>query len=1040
LNTFTTLLSSAAKNDEAFWPLYTLPDFEKFGSVSRALSGALLLAFTPLVTNATRTQWEEYSVKNQWWIQEGLDDLGIDSTPRNITPFVYRKTAWSFEPELIGLEQYSPIWQMSPAPKDTSVVNFNLFSHPTFERMVEFANTTRQSAISEVLNTSLVFGTSVPQRGEHPQSIVVLPVFQETNNIESPIIGHVVAVIPWGRFFENILQDGHNGVCAVLKESCGNAFTYQIDGPNATFLGAGDLHDPAYDNVKRSTEFHGFGGELEGLLEELSDHCEYTISVYPSAQYEEEYETDRAIYSTIVVLLNFVFTSAVFLLYDCFVQRRQRKVNKAAVKSNAIVTSLFPAQVRDKLMDQEDDKRAKKPFKRTAKVSDAVTVANNSDITGGGDDSMLMDETGLVNNSPPIADLFPSATVLFMDIAGFTAWSSEREPCQVFLLLETIYQNFDKIAKQLRVFKVETIGDCYVAVCGLPEPCDEHAIVMARFTRDCLEKMNELVRKLETTLGPDTANLAMRAGLHSGPVTAGVLRGDRARFQLFGDTVNTAARMESTGAKNKIQISQDTAELIIASGKPSWIKPRKDTVHAKGKGELQTFWILPKQDVTAPHYMSSEGTSETEHVGVMEGLKAEGGFSEHSMPEAAIAGANERTQRLVDYTSDIMLAILKKIVAKRATQAKRTSEADRNIRKLENSLGKTGICLEEVVEAIELPKVDSVAYNHKNIEISNEIISQLRSFIKMVASMYRSNPFHNFDHATHVTQSTCKLLSRIVAIKHIEEAEKLHDHTYGITSNPLTEFAIVFSSLIHDVDHRGVPNFLLVKEDPALGALYRNQAVAEQNSIDVAWNLLMDPSFEALREAIYSDESELRRFRQLVVNSLMATDIFDKELAALRRKRWDDAFFVEHEDEDPQISINRKATIVIEHIVQASDVSHTMQHWHVYSKWNEQLYREMFSGYCQGCSDKDPTPGWYEGELRFFDNYVIPLAHKLKECGVFGVSSDEYLNYAMANRREWEKKGRDIVAANFEKYRKELKDKPTSFKGEAPEAAPLSTH
>jgi hypothetical protein len=211
-----------------------------------------------------------------------------------------------------------------------------------------------------------------------------------------------------------------------------------------------------------------------------------------------------------------------------------------------------------------------------------------------------------------------------------------------------------------------------------------------------------------------------------------------------------------------------------------------------------------------------------------------------------------------------------------------------------------------------------------------------------------------------------------VAVKHIEEAEELHDHTYGITSDPLTQFAIIFSSLIHDVDHRGVPNFLLVKEDPALGALYQNQAVAEQNSVDVAWNLLMDPMFDKLRMAIYSNEAELRRFRQLVVNSLMATDIFDKQLASLRKQRWENAFHVEHVDEDPQVSINRKATIVIEHIIQASDVSHTMQHWHVYTKWNSRLYQEMFLAYCHGRTSKDPTPGWYSGELWFFDNYGKP--------------------------------------------------------------------
>lgn len=104
------------------------------------------------------------------------------------------------------------------------------------------------------------------------------------------------------------------------------------------------------------------------------------------------------------------------------------------------------------------------------------------------------------------------------------------------------------MARHRGVFKVETIGDSYVAVCGLPEPNKQHAVVMGRFASDCLEKMQSITQKLEMTLGPGTADLALRVGLHSGPVTAGVLRGEKARFQLFGDTVRASHHLVYTTA------------------------------------------------------------------------------------------------------------------------------------------------------------------------------------------------------------------------------------------------------------------------------------------------------------------------------------------------------------------------------------------------------------------------------------------------------------------------------------------------------------
>lgn len=351
--------------------------------------------------------------------------------------------------------------------------------------------------------------------------------------------------------------------------------------------------------------------------------------------------------------------------------------------------------------------------------------------------------------------------------------------------------------------------------------------------------------------------------------------------------------------------------------------------------------------------------------------------------------------------------------------------------------------LDEVVEVVTLPDNGSIAHStaqaNRQVVLPDSIMAELRSYVDCVATMYRNNAFHNFEHASHVAMSVSKLLSRIVApdlddnddledgvqnismrqIKTEQLALSLHDHTYGITSDPLTQFSCIFSALIHDVDHSGVPNTQLLKENSSMAKIYKNRSVAEQNSFNLSWSLLFDERFDHLRSAIYSTKDEQQRFRQLVVNSVMATDISDKELKTLRNNRWSEAF---NESQQPtlrsplaiQYDINRKATIVIEHLIQASDVYHTMQHWHIYRRWNERLFIEMTLAFRKGRAETDPKDFWYTSEIGFFDFFIIPLAKKLKECGVFGKSSDEYLNYAKRNRSEWEIKGESVIAEMVE--------------------------
>lgn len=911
-------------------------------------------------------------------------------------------------PSSLDAPFWAPVWQLVPVPiinethPTVDVINYNLLDRPVFDKAVDYMASTRLPVFLDVCDQSAWFGIAGNEK--ILQTVVAFPVFEDFMP-DSEIVAFFTAIIPWVEFFENQSthrsnQDGDNQtISIVMSNTCDEIFTIEISGTNVSVVGEEDMHDHTYNYLAQEASF-----APEYNRDDVEDYdgevCVYTMTIYPTTAYESAYRTNRPALICMMILLVFLFTSLAFMLFDCLVTRRQAKLLNTALRQNAIVNSLFPKSVQKKLMEEA---AVKQSAPSTSRYKRNIKTFLSDDEEG----------KAIALDSKPIADLFPKTTIMFADIAGFTAWSSAREPEAVFTLLETIYRAFDGIAKRRRVFKVEVVGDCYVAVCGLPDPNKDHHSVMCRFAQDCLTTMQRLVKELEVRLGPDTGDLMLRVGLHSGPVVAGVLRGEKSRFQLFGDTMNTASRMESTGVPNRIQISQATADLLVESKKEHWMIKREDKVKAKGKGELTTYFLLLKKNSSeASNGITASSRDEVELVtksGQANGLKVN-------------VKRTLKRNRVADWVVEMLGKLLKEMAAKRELTGVRPDSKATMVEVENRACGPTesmelsnSTVIDEVVDVLKLPTY--AANGAQNISSSKsipaldpEVMDELRDYVYSIADMYRKNPFHNFEHASHVSMSCIKLLNRIAARD--EGFEDGVDHTYGICSDPLTSFAIVFSALIHDVDHTGAPNVQLVKEHAPVAAMYKNKSVAEQNSIDVGWGLLMEPTYSNLRRHIYTTVNEFKCFRQLVVNCVMATDIIDKDLIKARNKRWEEAFSNENDSgvlESIRSTNNRKATVVIEHLIQLSDISHTMQHWHIYRRWNERLFEECYVAYANCRAENNPSDNWYQGELGFYDFYIIPLAKKIKQCQVFGVASDEYLSYALQNRQEWEDRGKEVV-------------------------------
>ena len=186
----------------------------------------------------------------------------------------------------------------------------------------------------------------------------------------------------------------------------------------------------------------------------------------------------------------------------------------------------------------------------------------------------------LKNGETLIADDIENATVLFADLTGFTKLSSSTSAKELLMLLNNIFSVFDELLVKHSLEKIKTIGDNYMLAGGIPEPSEDHAVHVAEMALDMIDVLPKINTESQKTM-------KIRIGINSGPVSAGVIGKKKFIYDLWGDTVNVASRMESYGKHNQIHVNERTYEIL----KDKYLFKKRKALEMPGKGKMQTYFL-----------------------------------------------------------------------------------------------------------------------------------------------------------------------------------------------------------------------------------------------------------------------------------------------------------------------------------------------------------------------------------------------------------------------------------------------------------------
>ena len=484
------------------WPFVTIHDFERRASRVSDAHQLSSLWLVPRVNNESRMEWCHFAVTSREnWLQESWDDilspninttvskhnrqLEQKDTPHNLCTLGVGQQANATSETGVLL----PLWQTSPPLSNTSLYDVDVRSLLPLTMSSALWNglpVLGESVIPSQDKDSTMHDILAREgdgRATEPVLIVAVPI-QDHNSTMTPAT--LVAIVRWSALLEDAVLEEGGAICTVSQlDTC---FQFQSGTGAVTYLGTEvcSVSSPSQmsERIDVNASTQALWSKRPNALQLATSGLSYEFRVIPT---RTAYMSFVPLVSAVILVLFLVAVTLLFLAYDCLVQHRQKKVAMEAIRSSQIVKSLFPAGVRDRLFQQAtqstssaaDNTQNDFEYDGDTSESSETLVMRSSKTTRVPPKRRLRhflrhhhsaghlhpDASTVVTLShndkqKPIADLFPSCTVLFADIAGFTAWSSERDPTQVFTLLQQLYAAMDAVARKLGVFKVSQVNLC----------------------------------------------------------------------------------------------------------------------------------------------------------------------------------------------------------------------------------------------------------------------------------------------------------------------------------------------------------------------------------------------------------------------------------------------------------------------------------------------------------------------------------------------------------------------------------------------------